>query len=146
MVKLLKNLGTSIYFNGSQNSSKINNFKIIILWSRYDGMVKKPSHATFHLRPRWQKQSSMLNKQKEVKALATMKTFSESWCRFHFLWLYREDPDPKASVADPDPGFGAFLTPGSVIRAPGGVKISVSGSGMNHPDHISQTLETICWV
>ncbi len=35
------------------------------------------------------------------------------------------------SVADPDPGSGAFLTP---------------GSGKNNPDHISESLETIFWV
>jgi hypothetical protein len=33
------------------------------------------------------------------------------------------------SVADP--GYGAFLTP---------------GPGMNNPDHISESLETIFWV
>ena len=37
------------------------------------------------------------------------------------------------SVADPDPGLGAFLTPGSGILD--GRK-SASGSGMNNPDHI----------
>ncbi len=37
----------------------------------------------------------------------------------------------KNSFADPDPGCGAFLTP---------------GSGMNNPDHISESLETIFWV
>ncbi len=36
------------------------------------------------------------------------------------------------SVADPDLGSGAFLTPGSGIG-----KKSGSGSGMNNPDHIS---------
>jgi hypothetical protein len=36
------------------------------------------------------------------------------------------------SVADPDPGSGAFLTPGSGMG-----KKSGSGSGMNKPDHIS---------
>jgi hypothetical protein len=35
------------------------------------------------------------------------------------------------SVADPDPGSGAFLT---------------AGSGMNKPDHISEGLETIFWL
>ncbi len=44
------------------------------------------------------------------------------------------------SVADPDPGSGAFLTPGSGIRD--GLK-SGSGSGMNNPDHISESLGTI---
>jgi hypothetical protein len=33
-------------------------------------------------------------------------------------------------LRDPDPGSGTFLTPGS-------------GSGMNNPDHISESLETI---
>ncbi len=49
------------------------------------------------------------------------------------------------SVADPDPGSGAFLTPGSGMgknqdRDPG------SGSGMNTLDHVSKSLETIFWV
>jgi hypothetical protein len=39
---------------------------------------------------------------------------------------------------DPDPGSYAFLTPGSGIG-----KKSGSGSGMNNPDHISESLETI---
>jgi hypothetical protein len=38
-----------------------------------------------------------------------------------------------------DPGSGAFLTPVSGM----GKK---SGSGMNNPDHISESLETIFWV
>ncbi len=37
----------------------------------------------------------------------------------------------KCSVADPDPGSGAFLTP---------------GSGMNILNHISESLETIFWI
>jgi hypothetical protein len=37
----------------------------------------------------------------------------------------------KCSVADPDPGSGAFKT---------------TGSGMNIPDHISESLETIFWI
>ncbi len=36
----------------------------------------------------------------------------------------------QGSVADPDPGSGAFLTPGMG-------KKSGSGSGMNNQDHIS---------
>jgi hypothetical protein len=47
----------------------------------------------------------------------------------------------RCSVADPDPGYGAFLTPGS-----GKGKNSGSRSGMNNPDHISERLETIFWV
>jgi hypothetical protein len=38
------------------------------------------------------------------------------------------------SVADPDPGSGAFLTSGSEM----GKK---SGSGVNNPAHISESLE-----
>jgi hypothetical protein len=48
------------------------------------------------------------------------------------------------SVADPNPGFGVFLT--QWIRNPGWVKKSRSGSGMNIPDHISESLETIFWI
>jgi hypothetical protein len=43
----------------------------------------------------------------------------------------------KISVADPDPGSDAFLTPGSGMR---------TESGMNNPDHISESLVTIFWV
>jgi hypothetical protein len=38
-----------------------------------------------------------------------------------------------------DPGSGAFLTPESGM----GKK---SGSGLNNPDHISESLKTIFWV
>ncbi len=52
----------------------------------------------------------------------------------------------KSSVADPDPGSGAFLTSGSGM----GKKIRNpdprSGSWMNNPDHIFESLETIFWV
>jgi hypothetical protein len=41
----------------------------------------------------------------------------------------------KKLISAPDPGSGAFLTPGSG-------KNSGSGSGMNNPDHISESLET----
>jgi hypothetical protein len=40
-----------------------------------------------------------------------------------------------SNVADPDPGSGVFLTPGSGIG-----KKTESGSGMNNPDHISEKL------
>jgi hypothetical protein len=40
-----------------------------------------------------------------------------------------------------DPGSGAFLTPGSGMG-----KKSRSESGMNIPDNISESLETIFWV
>ncbi len=42
------------------------------------------------------------------------------------------------SVADPDPGSSAFLTHGSGMG-----KKSRSGSGINIPNHISESLETI---
>jgi hypothetical protein len=52
------------------------------------------------------------------------------------------------SVEDPDPGSGAFLIPGSgAFLIPGsGMGRSQHpdpGSGMNNPDHIFQSLETI---
>ncbi len=51
------------------------------------------------------------------------------------------------SFADPDPGSGAFLTPGSGIRVPGWIKKKTgSGSGMNNQDHISESLEKIFGV
>jgi hypothetical protein len=45
------------------------------------------------------------------------------------------------SVANPDPGSGAFLTPGSGMG-----KKTGSGSGMNNPDHISERLKNNFWV
>ncbi len=46
----------------------------------------------------------------------------------------------RSCVADADPGSGAFLTlgPGSGMG-----KNQESGSGMNNPDHICESLETI---
>jgi hypothetical protein len=49
----------------------------------------------------------------------------------------------KISVADPDPGSDAFLT---LYPGYGMGKKAGSGSGMNNPDHISESLETIFWV
>jgi hypothetical protein len=48
------------------------------------------------------------------------------------------------SAADPDLESGAFLTPGSRIWYPGWKKTGLVG--MNNPDHISESLETILWV
>jgi hypothetical protein len=45
------------------------------------------------------------------------------------------------SVADPDPRSGVFFTLGSGMG-----KKSEYGFGMNKPDHISESLETIFWV
>jgi hypothetical protein len=50
-----------------------------------------------------------------------------------FLFVY-------FSVADPDPGLGAFLTSGSGV---GEGQHPDPGSGMNNPDHIVKNLETI---
>ncbi len=46
-----------------------------------------------------------------------------------------------SSAADPDPGYGAFLTPGSGM----GIKLG-SESGMNNSDHTSESLETTFWI
>jgi hypothetical protein len=47
-------------------------------------------------------------------------------------------------------GIRCLLTPGSGIWDPGWVKFKDpnpgSGSGMNNPDHIFESLETIFWV
>jgi hypothetical protein len=48
---------------------------------------------------------------------------------------------PTSSVANQNPGSGAFLIPGSGMG-----KKSRSGFGMKIPDHISESLETIFWV
>jgi hypothetical protein len=47
----------------------------------------------------------------------------------------------RTSVADLDPGTGAFLSPGS-----GSGKKSRSGSRINIPDHISESFETVFWL
>jgi hypothetical protein len=44
------------------------------------------------------------------------------------------------SVADPDPGSGICCHFDPRIRDPGWIKKSGSGSGMNNPDHISESL------
>ncbi len=46
------------------------------------------------------------------------------------------------NFADPDPGFSAFLN----RRGSGMGKKSRCGTGMNIPDHISESWETIFWV
>jgi hypothetical protein len=47
-----------------------------------------------------------------------------------------------SSVADPDPGSGAFFTPRSGIRD-GKNQDPGSGAGMNIPVHISESLERV---
>jgi hypothetical protein len=55
-----------------------------------------------------------------------------------------------SSVADPDPGSGAFSTPGSGIRAGKKSRSRIrdpgSGSGMNIPDLIFDNLLSVFWV
>jgi len=50
-----------------------------------------------------------------------------------------------SSVADPDPGSGAVVTLGFGIRGPGWVKNQDpdTGTGMNIPNHISESVKTI---
>jgi hypothetical protein len=47
------------------------------------------------------------------------------------------------SVAYPDPESGSFLTPGYEIDLGSGMYKKRSGSGINKPNHISESLETI---
>jgi hypothetical protein len=54
--------------------------------------------------------------------------------------LKRTQGGSSASVADPDPGSNTF---DSWIRDPGWKKYR---SGINIPDHISESLVTICFV
>ncbi len=55
----------------------------------------------------------------------------------HEMFSLSRNVGPSVS----DPGSCAFLTPGSGMG-----KKSESGSGMNNPNHISESLETIFWV
>jgi len=50
------------------------------------------------------------------------------------------------SVEDPDPGSGAFLTPGSGIRIRDRKKNPDPGSGLNTQDNFSDSLEAVFWV
>jgi hypothetical protein len=65
------------------------------------------------------------NWRQHVQSLMTTSNQAE-----HTVHPHPRLPTPS-SVADPAPGSGAFLTP---------------ESGMNNPDHISKSLETIFWV
>ncbi len=59
-------------------------------------------------------------------------------------------PDLQHCFSVANPVSGAFLTPWIRVRNPGSVKNqdpdTGSGSGMNIPDHISESLEAIFWV
>ncbi len=58
------------------------------------------------------------------------------------MMAIRPDPDPlHGKTQCYGSGISAFLTPGS-----GMVTNSRSGFGMNIPDHIFESLETIFWV
>jgi hypothetical protein len=58
--------------------------------------------------------------------------------------LIREKPRPTNSVADPDPGSGTFLTPGSEIR---NRFFPDPGSRIPDPTIISESLKPIfSWV
>jgi hypothetical protein len=63
---------------------------------------------------------------------------SELFTKYRYNeWIQINNTDIfPTSVADPDPGSGAFLTPGSRIS-------KKSGSGINNQDHISESSETI---
>jgi hypothetical protein len=56
------------------------------------------------------------------------------------------EPYGTLPVCVADPGFGAFLIPGPGRGKKIRIRIPVcteSGSGMNNPDHISESLETV---
>ncbi len=63
-------------------------------------------------------------------------TFLSIDCRSHLCYISQKVPTEK-SVADPDPGLGAFLTPGSGIRDG---KKSASGSGIRDEQPWSETI------
>jgi hypothetical protein len=75
-----------------------------------------------------------------------MGTFNkfQNWIRIRkeekngWILISVADPGPEPFLT---PGSEAFLTPGSGMG-----KKSRSGSGMNIPDHISESLETTFWV
>ncbi len=77
------------------------------------------------------------------------KVHQKAWIRIQWIWIritgLEHNPSglclDRSSVANPDPGSVAFLTPGSGMG-----KKSGSGSGMNNPDHISESLETMFWI
>jgi hypothetical protein len=57
------------------------------------------------------------------------------------LWIRTRDPVPCGPL-DPESGMGKKIR----FPDPRWVKKSGSGSWMNNPDHISESLETIFWV
>jgi hypothetical protein len=67
-----------------------------------------------------------------------LPTVGYTYIMFIANYLSQKLPEtlPLPSVADPDPGSGAFLAPGSGIRD--GKKIG-SESGMNIPEHTSES-------
>jgi hypothetical protein len=78
---------------------------------------------------------------KALTVLGNSKTSRGLYSGLYLSVTVNKIPIHFSSGADPDPGSGAFLTPGSGLG-----KKSRSGSGMNIPDLISESLETIFWV
>ena len=60
-----------------------------------------------------------------------------------YLLFSKRFQNVRVSVADPDPGSGAFFGPGSGIRDG---KKSGSGIRNEHPRSFSESLETVFWV
>ncbi len=81
--------------------------------------------------------------EKLARLLFPLLTLLITWQRRNFFRRSQTQlrSNISSSVADPDPGAGAFLTQGSGMG-----KKSRSGSGMNISDHISESLGTIFWV
>jgi hypothetical protein len=86
--------------------------------------------------------------EQELLPLVAAKVVEGEDQRFHELGVglrHREhQPATDQTMFRPmccGSGSGAFLTPGSGMGTKSG-----SGSGMNNPDHISESLETIFWV
>ncbi len=68
----------------------------------------------------------------------------DSWRAYpyHWAWLPYAKVSASLTISVADPGSGAFFWP----QDPGSGMGNKSGSGMNNPDHISESLETIFWV
>ena len=69
-------------------------------------------------------------------------TYTHFWLEI-LMKLYHIFKCVAGSVADPDPGSIAFLSSGSGVRDG---KNPDLGSGMNIPDHFSESLETVFGV
>jgi hypothetical protein len=79
----------------------------------------------------------------DLETIKTHQQYTEAWVRCQYCSLFLVPilfgiGESRSNVADPDPGSGAFLTPGSGINKKLGYE-----SGMNNTDHISKSLKTI---